>query len=161
MARIGRECEKWRYDFEDAACARAHALSSIPGFEKAGAPEPQASSLPMTQSELITWTRREGFSQVDPHILEPSQWVVCWARRLDFEENVLASEARAWLWSLRHQLRAAAGFKRRLLQLVDTKPLCLSANKGRASSPHLTRALQRGAALLLVWFLSSTSMGAI
>lgn len=115
MARIGRECEKWRYDFEDAARARAHALSSIPGFEKEGASEPLASPLPMTQSDLVTWTRREGFSEVDPQVLDPSHWVVCRARRLDFDENILASEARAWLWSLRHQLRAAAGFKRRLL----------------------------------------------
>lgn len=89
---IGRECEKWRYDFESAARARSHALSELAWSEDSGtgghgrdlAGESSA------RRELISWTRREGFSEVDREILEPSAWRVCWAARLRHAENILA-----------------------------------------------------------------------
>lgn len=136
-----------------ARCARArtHALSELVASEKSDAFEHgrDLDSQVSAHRELISWVKREGFNQVDREILEPSMWRVCWAARLRHAENILASEGRAWLWSLRHQLRGSNSFRRRILQLVDNMPLCLAINKGRGRSAHLTRVLQRGAALLL------------
>ena len=152
IASVGSACVKWRYQFEDSIKARAHFFKHVAKYESphvegefvpgtselgptssvpSGAPglEPKGnvSSGPLL-SEALT------FDEVPLDILEKKKWIVAWSAPWKYQANILNTEAKALVWSFKHQLRSKHGFSKRILALVDNLPLCLAANTGRGQS---------------------------
>ncbi len=89
------------------------------------------------------------FDEVPATLMESSKWSVVCSRKWKDKENILKTEARALVWSLRHQLRNSACHGKKLVAFVDNLPLALACCKGRATSQLLTPCLRQICALLL------------
>ena len=90
--------------------------SGTPGLE----PKGNVSSGPLL-GEALT------FDEVPVDILEKKKWIVAWSAPWKNQANILNTEAKALVWSFKHQLRSKHGFSKRILALVDNLPLCLVA----------------------------------
>ena len=119
----GRLSERWRYDFEDAVSARAHALD----------PDPAAAVASAATAGCL-----DGFEEIPKHeLLGAAQWKTVLSKRWLHEENIMRTEGRALEFAIRRRFRSTRVQGRRLLFLVDNLSLCLSLAKGRSSSAFL------------------------
>ena len=96
---------------------------------------------------LVTLGTSASFSEVPEDLLKGGNWVVVQSRRWEFQENILATEARALVWAIRRLCRSTKFHNVRLLFLVDNLPLVLAMTKGRAASQLLTTPLRQICAL--------------
>ena len=166
VRRFCKTSERWRFGFEDAVRARAHAFGqsacsdverellsagqavsfSDLGFSIPDVNTPddctEVSAPPDIRSALY-------FEEIPHAVLEPDSWKVVVSFRWRETENILHTEGQALGTALRHQLRRSGAIGTRVLALVDNLPLALAATKGRAGSRHLRQPLREIASLCL------------
>ena len=144
---IGSQSERWRFRFEDAVDARAHAAKTLgtDSLEKDSLSRIQPSSL----QSIIDDLNQHGFHEVPPHLMTQGDWTVVQSSPWKFEDNILKTEGLALVWSIEHALRSNRNLGKRMLFLCDNLPLALCASKGRARSGYLAQVLRKICALSL------------
>lgn len=163
VSNIGRTTETWRYHDAVSSAARRHALgeqakdATIRGHHAAPELTGDAGQLTMTEDDdaasdtsedaTVPWAVAHSFAEVPQDIMWDENWLVVHCRALEKAENILRSEARAWLWALKHRLRGRRSIGHRVLTLVDNTPLACGVAKGRARSAHLRPSLRIAAAV--------------
>ena len=165
VRRFCKTSECWRFGFEDAVRAQAHAfgqsacldverallLLDRPPFSDLGLSIPDGETHDdCTEVPAPPDIRSALYLEEIPHaVLEPDFWKVVVSFRWRETENILHTEGRALGTAFRHQLRRSGAIGTRVLALVDNLPLALAATKGRAGSHHLRQPLREIASLCL------------
>ena len=129
----GRVGERWRFKYEDAVAARAHALRDPTNIDCATL---------IFHEGAIPELPDAGFPGIERELLAEADWSLVFKGRWVKSENTLLTEGRALLWGVKHKLRSCSAFGRRHVFLVDNLPLALAAAKGRAGSPILAPILR-------------------
>eukprot|EP00435_Cladocopium_sp_Y103_P063778 s336_g25.t1 len=144
---VGSQSERWRFRFEDAVDARAHAAKAggVDKLDKSNLSHLISSSF----QDIVDDLSGEGFHEVPPDILVQSDWNVVWSSPWKRHDNILRTEGLALVWAVEHSLRANRNLGKKLLFLCDNLPLALSASKGRAKSGYLVHVLRKVCALTL------------
>ncbi len=168
---IGRQCERWRFALEDSIAARESALGAaaqaalspvtlhkvVEGLQKSvdargrhGRRAVRSPVHPDSEVVQLVSTQSPGFPEVDPTLLEESDWQHVYGAAWQKPGNILRLEALAFQWTARHIMRKKESFGQKHLIITDNLPLCLSITKGRAQSVHLKPTLSYLAALSLL-----------
>ena len=129
----GRNSERWRYDYEDSAAARRHALGD-PTFLDPGTLTRFDNTVPPLAGD--------GFEEVDRQMLHERDWSFVYAGKWKRKENILRTESRGLIWGIKHKFRNISNFNKRHVFLVDNLALALACTRGRAGSPNLSGALR-------------------
>ena len=93
------------------------------------------------------------FTMVPQSICQGDDWEPVYAGRWRRREHITTTEARAYVWSVRHRVRSFSGIGRRCLSLGDNLPMVLAAAKGRAKGKGL---LQMCRVLLSISFAAGS-----
>ncbi|CAK0868361.1 unnamed protein product [Prorocentrum cordatum] len=166
-ARGLRRCEPWRFSRgarlpPGLQAAAAAAVSDDPEVQRlSGAHDngprglwdidggpPHAGSTADVLGSGLGDARENVFREVPPKLLK-RDWMIAGRYRWKVEEPMPMLEGRAILHALRHALRSAQNFGRRIAVLGDAPAATCVASKGRSDSGAMLRVTQSVAALCL------------
>lgn len=84
---LGRQCERWRFAFEEAVRSRSYACR---GQASEGilieSDAPCVAEVESGRPEFVTWAVQSGFGEVPSEALVPTERKVCWPRKLNYCE---------------------------------------------------------------------------
>ena len=146
VATIGRCDERWRFRADDAIDARVHALRpDILNMDVETLSLYPSIRLPSAE---LPWGEHL-LDEVPARTIASLEWKTCLAGKWEPGLQILRTEGKALVMSVRHALRNTCNLGTHLLFLVDNLPLAPSCAKGRASSAHLMPTCRELAALSL------------
>lgn len=112
---IGRTVGTWRCQDGTSAAARRHAMGVADDQDDLRPPGPDPD---VDEEVLVPWAVARSFAEVPEEIMQDRNWLVVHSRGLATAENILRSEARAWLWAVKHVIRDRSALGHRVLTHV-------------------------------------------
>ena len=133
--RLGRWRERWRFKDDSASNPRVYVRT-------------QDEQLCQLQ-HVSTDTGRALFQSCSFEVVN-RKWKLVGRNRWKIVDSIPVYEARSTQYAIRHFLRTAGNFNKRLIILTDSMTAAVAFDKGRAHSFRMRRVLQQTAAFCLV-----------